>query len=71
MDLTDSDTAKAWNYNGGPISSTTQEIGNKASEQGFNVIRYNSERDVGGINNAILDDFDKLLTPQFVSPTKP
>ena len=71
MDLTDPDTAKAWNYNGGPISSTTQEIGVKASEQGFNVIRYYSERDFGGINNAILDNFDGLLTPQFVSPAKP
>lgn len=71
LDLTDPDTAKAWNYNGGPISSTTQEIGVKASEQGFNVIRYYSERDFGGINNAILDNFDGLLTPQFVSPAKP
>jgi len=71
LDLTSPDVAKAWNYNGGPISSATQQIGAKARDQGFNVIRFKSERDLGGVNNAILDNFDDLLIPQFVSPTKP
>jgi len=71
LDLTNPAVAKAWNYSGGPISSSTQQIGVNARDRGFNVIRYFSERDVGRINNAVLDDFDDLLIPQFVSPTKP
>ena len=71
LDLTDPNIAKAFNYNGGPISSATQQIGVQAREQGFNVIRFGSQRDPGGINNAVLDNFNELLVPQFVSPTKP
>jgi hypothetical protein len=71
LDLTDPATAKAWRYEGGPISSTTQEIGVKAQEQGYNVIRFYSERANGGINNAVLDNFNEILQPVFVTPVKP
>lgn len=71
LDLTDPATAKAWRYEGGPISSTTQEIGVKAQGQGYNVIRFYSERANGGINNAILDNFNEILQPVFVTPVKP
>ncbi len=69
LDFTDQNVANAWSYIGGPISSVTQQIGVEARQQGFNVIRFYSERSSGGINNAILDDFNELLTPQFISPT--
>lgn len=65
--LTDPIVASAWNYKGGPISSATQEIGWLAREQGFNAIRFFSER----VNNAILDDFNVILKPINVSPVKP
>ncbi len=71
LDLTNPSIAKAWGYNGGPISSTTQQIGLQAQEKGFNVIRFASQRDLEGVNYAILDDFNMLLVPQFVSPAKP
>ncbi|WP_346837593.1 DUF6531 domain-containing protein [Microbulbifer sp. SAOS-129_SWC] len=70
LDLTDPNVAKAWDYKGGPISSATQEIGLKAQEQGFNVIRFNSERATNGINNAVLDNFNEILKPINVSPVK-
>ena len=39
--------------------------------KGFNVIKFNSERNSGGVNHAVLKDFDKVLTPETVAPTKP
>jgi len=71
LDLTDPDIARSWGYTGGPISSSTQEIGVAARVRGYNVVRYQSERNPGGVNNAVLDDSDDLLIPQFVSPANP
>ncbi|MFY9476260.1 MAG: RES family NAD+ phosphorylase [Aquabacterium sp.] len=71
LDLTKPDVAAAWGYKGGPITPATQSIGIKAQEQGFNVIRFYSERSAGGVNNAVLDDFSQILKPVFVTPVVP
>ena len=71
LDLTDSKVANAWGYNGGPISSATQAIGAEARLQGFDVIRFYSERAPGAVNYAILDNYDKILEPVMVTPVKP
>lgn len=71
LDLTKPEVAAAWGYKGGPITPATQSIGIKAQEQGFNVIRFYSERSPGGVNNAVLDDFDQILKPVFVTPVMP
>jgi hypothetical protein len=44
--------------------SLTQKIAQKAQELGFSVIRYPSVRSKGGINIAVIDDFETLLKPQ-------
>lgn len=69
LDLTDPKTAAKFGYEGGPISSTTQSIGAKAKSQGYNAIRFKSERGPGN-NLAVLDDFNEVLTPQMVSPAQ-
>jgi RES domain-containing protein len=71
LDLTNPDIAAAWGYAGGPITPATQAIGSQASEQGYNVIRFYSQRAPGEVNYAILDDFNDILTPAAVSPAKP
>ena len=71
LDLTNPEIAGAWRYKGGPISSATQKIGVQAQEQGFNVIRFYSERADSGINNAVLDNFNEILRPVSVTPVKP
>jgi hypothetical protein len=71
LDLTDSRVANAWGYNGGPISSTTQAIGADARLQGFNVIRYYSERAPGAVNHAVIDNYNQILKPVMVTPVKP
>ncbi len=71
LDLTDPETAAAWNYTGGPITPATQEMGTQASTQGYNAIRFYSERAPGTANYAILDDYNEILIPVAVSPAKP
>ncbi|WP_036293552.1 RES family NAD+ phosphorylase [Methylosinus sp. PW1] len=71
LDLTDASTAEAWGYARGPISSKTQEIGELARQKGYNVIKYPSERNAGGTNLAILDDFDQILRPAMITPVRP
>ena len=71
LDLTDPETAAAWNYTGGPITPATQQMGTQASAQGYNAIRFYSERAPGTVNYAILDDYNDILTPIAVSPAKP
>jgi len=56
---------------GGPISSTTQKIGTDAAANGFNAIRYFSERASGGTNMAIINDFNKILKPVMATPVAP
>lgn len=70
LDLTDPEIAREWGYSGGPISSETKSIGAKAASSGYNVIRFPSERAPGGVNNAVLSDFNEILKPQSVSPVK-
>jgi hypothetical protein len=42
-----------------------------AASQGFNAIRYSSERAAGGTNVAIINDFNKILKPVMVTPVAP
>jgi hypothetical protein len=71
LDLTDPKTAQAWGYKGGPITPQTQAIGENARQKGYNAIRFNSERDPGGVNYAVLDNHNDILQPVMVSPTTP
>lgn len=71
LDLTNPSIADAWGYVGGPITPQTQAIGHNATSNGYNVIRFYSERTPGEVNYAVLDDFEKILTPTAVSPAKP
>lgn len=71
LDLTDPKTAQAWGYSGGPITEGTQAIGAKAKQEGYNAIKYTSERDPGSTNYAILDDHNSILTPVMVTPANP
>jgi len=68
LDLTKPDVAKAYGYVGGPITSATQSIGPAAIKDGFNVIRFYSERNPGGVNNAIINNYNEILTPEIVTP---
>jgi filamentous hemagglutinin len=68
LDLTNPDIAATWGYSGGPITSATQQIGADAAAQGYNAIRYFSERAVGGTNMAVLGDFNQILKPVMVTP---
>ena len=70
MDLTDPFIAKQWGYIGGEKTPYMQYIGEKAKSDGFNAIRFNSERAVGGKNIAILNDFNLILKPQMVTSIK-
>jgi filamentous hemagglutinin len=71
LDLTNPDVASAWGYGGGPITPATQSIGSEASAQGYNVIKYYSERAPGTVNYAILNNYNEVLTPYAISPAKP
>jgi len=71
LDLTNLDIASAWGYDGGPITPATQSIGSQASAQGYNVIKYYSERAPGMANYAILKNYNEVLTPYAISPAKP
>jgi len=70
LDLTNPNVAAKYGYTGGPITSQTQAIGGAARRDGFNVIRFYSERDIGKINNAVLEDFNEILKPQIVTPVE-
>ncbi|WP_080436265.1 hemagglutinin repeat-containing protein [Burkholderia ubonensis] len=71
LDLTNPSVAATWKYSGGAISSATQQIGADAAAQGYNVIKYFSERAAGGTNLAILGDFNQILKPVMVTPVAP
>ena len=70
LDLTDPNIANAWGYSGGPITSSTQAIGSRAAQSGYNAIRFSSER-APGVNMVIIQDFNNVLKPVMVSPTAP
>ncbi len=74
LDLTDSKIAKAWGYVhdvDGYLDH--QALADRAVEQGYNAIKFNSYRGAGA-NYAFLDnplnpfDFEQWLIPQMVSP---
>lgn len=71
LDFTDPHTASNFGYSGGPITGKTQALGDEALKLGYNVIKYPSMRDPGGINYAILDDFNEIVKPVMVSPVAP
>jgi hypothetical protein len=62
--------ARQWGYTGGNDYTPSKAIAEKAQQQGYNVITFQSERGTG-TNSAIFSDFDKILQPQTVVPTKP
>ena len=69
LDFTDPDVAKKWGYTGGDITPETKALGVKAVESGYNTIKFPSMRGEGN-NFAVLSDFNEILTPQMVVPTK-
>jgi hypothetical protein len=71
LDLTDTGIANEWGYTGGAITDKMKALGNRVQDNGFNVIKFTSERNPYGINHAVLDDFEKVLIPEIVVPTKP
>ncbi|WED25523.1 hemagglutinin repeat-containing protein [Vibrio sp. DW001] len=70
LDLTNPNVASKWGYSGGPINDKTKSLGDLAIEKGFDVIKFNSERS-GGVNHAVLDNFNNVLKPELVVPTNP
>jgi len=74
LDLTDPAIAKAWGYVEDVNAYTAhQQLAQKAMEQGYNVIKFQSYRGPG-YNYALLHNplnpfnFDEWLIPQMVSP---
>ncbi len=74
LDLTDPATAKAWGYvEDVNAYEAHQQLAQKAMEQGYNVIKFQSYRGPG-YNYALLDNplnpfnFDEWLIAQMVSP---
>jgi filamentous hemagglutinin len=70
LDLTDPNIASVWGYSGGPISSSTQAIGARAAQSGYNAIRYSSEQ-AAGTNIVVIQNFNDVLRPLMVSPIVP
>lgn len=67
LDLTEQDIANEWGYKGGEDYLVPQQIAINAQEEGYNVIRFPSERGQGN-NLVIFKDFDTILSPQMISP---
>jgi uncharacterized Zn-binding protein involved in type VI secretion len=70
LDLTNPELARKYNYHGGPITPATKEVGTRAVVDGYNAIKFNSERSVGEANYAILQNHNEILKPVGVSPIK-
>ncbi len=68
LDLTKPKIAAAFDYFPS-MSDKYPQLRAKAIEQGYNAIKYPSERHAGNINLALLKDFDKLK-PQMVVPSE-
>lgn len=71
LDFTNPALADAWGYHGGPITPEMQALAERAMRQGYNVIRFPSERAPGGVNNAVLDNHNEILQPEMVAPATP
>lgn len=71
LELTDPEIAKAWGYVGSNSRALAIPIVERAKAEGYNAIRFYSERSaLGEINNAVLCDWNKVLIPQMVTPVK-
>lgn len=71
LDFTNPAVADAWDYHGGPITPETQALAETAMRQGYNAIRFPSERALGGVNIAVLDNHNQILRPEMVAPATP
>jgi hypothetical protein len=71
LDFTDPIIAKEWGYSGGEKTIQMKNIAKNAIANGYNAIRFNSERASDGINLAILADYNKILKPKMVTPIPP
>ncbi len=69
LDFTRSEVAKQWGYTGQGDKAVMQAMGPEALRQGYNTIRFRAERGPG-INFVVLADYNKLLQPVMISPTK-
>ena len=67
LDLTDPLVAAKYGYDGGPISTIPQAIGERALLENYSAIRYYSLRDPGGVNLAVIKDFNRILIPEMVT----
>jgi hypothetical protein len=70
LDLTDPSVAAKYGYKGGKNSPNTQALGPRAIQDGYNAIRFASERGDGN-NLAVLKDFNEVLKPEMISPISP
>jgi hypothetical protein len=68
LDLTDPKIAKEWGYPGGEQTEEMKAIGPRAMKEGYNAIRFKSERGEG-YNYAVLKKFRKLLKIEMLVPT--
>lgn len=62
LDLTDPEIAEEYGYIDGDITEETKAIGEKAKSEGYNTIKFKSQRG-SGINYAVIDEHNELLTP--------
>ena len=67
LDLTKQPLAKILGYSKGAPYEIAQPLAQRAQQSGFNVIRYPSARALGA-NIAVLNNFDRILTPQMIVP---
>jgi RHS repeat-associated protein len=69
LDLTDPAVVRVWGSPSGNNYAVTQAMAKKAQEAGYNVIKFPSMRGPGN-NYVVFDNFDQMLSPQFVAPTR-
>jgi RHS repeat-associated protein len=68
LDLTDSAVARQWGYVANAGRESTQAIAQRAIEQGYNIIKFESVEVAGTINYAIFGQFEQVLTnPQVIT----
>ena len=65
LDLSNPIVANAYGYMAGAERSITQTIGRTALNNGYNVVKYESTKNPGKFCYAVIDEFDKVLKPNF------
>ncbi|HQX06552.1 MAG TPA: DUF637 domain-containing protein [Zoogloea sp.] len=70
LDLTNPDVAMKWGYLGGEKTAQMQQLAGKAKANGYNAIRFVSERASGGVNIAVISEYNDVLKPQMITPVK-